>query len=207
MAPDAPGGARVSRGPRPFLLILLAVAAGVFLLIRLGGSSGQAPAAARGGTAATGAQQNAPADGTLDPSQLDVQLEALESERPAPGDAERDPFRFQPMPQPAPPPVRPNAAAATEAPSGPAGPAPPPPPPPAPPIPVKFIGTVDLPDGTKLATFTDCSLGRRNVFVREGQTILGQYRLVSIGVQSVVVEHLDGRGRTTLPKGGQECVK
>ena len=41
----------------------------------------------------------------------------------------------------------------------------------------------------------------------EGQTILGQYRLVKIGLESVVVEHIDGRGRTTLPKGGQECVK
>ena len=33
----------------------------------------------------------------------------------------------------------------------------------------------------------------------------GRYRLVKIGLESVVIEHLDGRGRTTVAKGGQEC--
>jgi hypothetical protein len=42
---------------------------------------------------------------------------------------------------------------------------------------------------------------------REGGTIDGRYRLVRLQTTSVVVEHLDGRGRTTLAQGGQECVK
>ena len=180
----------------PLLLALLGIAVVVFLLMKLGGSAAPPPAA-------RGAQGRAVADAKVNPAQLDVQLEALEAEKPVPGETDRNPFRFQPK-APPPAPVPPPSSK----------PAPPPedvpvlPPPPAPPpITVKFIGTVDLPDGITMAIFTDCTVGRRNIVVREGGTILGQYRLVKIGLQSVVVEHLDGRGRTTLPKGGQECVK
>ncbi len=74
-------------------------------------------------------------------------------------------------------------------------------------IPVKFLGTMDMPDGSTLAVITDCSQGgRRTKPFREGEPVFGQYRLVKIGLQSVVIEHLDGRGRTTLPKTGQDCV-
>jgi hypothetical protein len=38
---------------------------------------------------------------------------------------------------------------------------------------------------------------------REGDIILGQYRIVHIGVESVVLEYLDGRGRQTIPLRGQ----
>ena len=41
---------------------------------------------------------------------------------------------------------------------------------------------------------------------REGDIIDGRYRLVRIGVESVVMEYLDGRGRTTIRLSGQECV-
>ena len=58
-----------------------------------------------------------------------------------------------------------------------------------------------------VAVFTDCTVGHKNTLAREGQAILGQYRLVKIGLTSVVVEYLDGRGRTTLAKSGQDCVK
>ena len=40
----------------------------------------------------------------------------------------------------------------------------------------------------------------------EGDIIAGQYRLVKIGVESVVMEYVDGRGRTTIRLSGQECV-
>jgi hypothetical protein len=82
----------------------------------------------------------------------------------------------------------------------------PPQPPPPPPITVKFVGTIERADGTTLAVITDCTTGHRTINAREGETVLGQYRLVKIGLQSIVVEHLDGKGRTTLAKNGQECV-
>ena len=41
---------------------------------------------------------------------------------------------------------------------------------------------------------------------REGEIIDGRYRLVRIGVESVVMEYVDGRGRTTIRLSGQECV-
>jgi hypothetical protein len=41
---------------------------------------------------------------------------------------------------------------------------------------------------------------------KEGDVIAGQYRLVHIGNESVVMEYVDGRGRTTIRQSGQECV-
>jgi hypothetical protein len=141
----------------------------------------------------------------IDPAALDVKLEALAGERPGPGDTERNPFRFKPKAAPPPPPQSVSKPPASS--SEPLAPVGPPPPPAPPPITVKFIGTMELSSGVTLAIFTDCTIGRKTRPYREGETILGQYRLVKIGLQSVVVEHLDGRGRTTLPKTGQECVK
>jgi hypothetical protein len=199
------GSAGRSQRPRPILLVLLGLVVAVFLIMRLGGSSGpDRPAAPSARTP----QQAPSTDGRIDPSALDVQLEALTAARPVPADTERNPFRFQakaPPPGAGPPPGpggKPMASSGEDA-----GETGPPPPPPPPPITVKFIGTFDLPDGSVVAVFTDCTVGHKNTLVREGGTILGQYRLVKIGLTSVVVEHLDGRGRTTLPKSGQDCVK
>lgn len=200
METEAGSAPASSRRVNPLLLALLGIAIVVFLLMKLGGSAAPPPAP----RAARAAQGRAVADAKVDPAQLDVQLEALDAEKPGPGETDRNPFRFQPKappPAPAPPPSSKPAPPPEDVPVL------PPPPPAPPPITVKFIGTVDLPDGITMAIFTDCTVGRRNIVVREGGTILGQYRLVKIGLQSVVVEHLDGRGRTTLPKGGQECVK
>jgi hypothetical protein len=72
-----------------------------------------------------------------------------------------------------------------------------------PPIPLKFIGILEAPGVGKIALFTDC---RSTYQVAEGKDIAGQYRLVKIGVESVVVEYLDGKGRTTLRMSGAECV-
>jgi hypothetical protein len=41
------------------------------------------------------------------------------------------------------------------------------------------------------------------LYGKEGESILGQYRIVKIGVESVVMEYLDGRGRQTIPMRGQ----
>jgi len=76
----------------------------------------------------------------------------------------------------------------------------PPPPPPPPPIPLKFIGTMEQ-GRTRVAIFSD---GKGvPLYAAEGKTVLGQYRIVKIGVESVVMEYLDGRGRQTIPMRGQ----
>ena len=49
--------------------------------------------------------------------------------------------------------------------------------------------------------------GRRGglpLYAAEGELVLGQYRVVRIGVESVVMEYLDGRGRQTIPMRGDE---
>jgi hypothetical protein len=129
------------------------------------------------------------------PGQLDVKLEALNQPPPSPEDPARNPFRFYVKPPPPPPPPKPVPAP----PPPPVDPNYVPPPPPPPPIPLKFIGTLE--QGTKkVAIFSD---GRGlPLYGKEGETILGQYRIVKIGVESVVMEYLDGRGRQTIPMRG-----
>src|SRR5204863_2263586 len=109
-------------------------------------------------------------------------------------------FRFYVKPPPPPPPPKPYVA-----------PPPPPPPPPGtpgaadyvpppPPIPLKFIGTLEAPGKKKQAIFSD---GKgAPLYGGEGELILGQYRIVRIGVESVVMEYADGKGRQTIPMRG-----
>lgn len=151
------------------------------------------PPAAAGAKGATGQ-----ASGTQ-PGDLNVRLQALKDPPPEPDDAARNPFRFYVKPPPPPPPP-------VKVPPPPPPPKPgdegyvPPPPPPPPPIPLKFIGTLEQ-GGRKVAIFSD---GRGlPLYGKEGESILGQYRIVKIGVESVVMEYLDGRGRQTLPMRGQ----
>ena len=56
----------------------------------------------------------------------------------------------------------------------------------------------------KVGAFSDCKASFPG---REGEVIEGRYRVVRIGVESAVLEYLDGTGRTTLPLNGQACVK
>lgn len=101
----------------------------------------------------------------------------------------RNPFRYgQPPPPPAPVYVPP--------------PPPPPPPPPGPPpipdIPLQLVGLETLPGGTRMANLKDPANSAVLSGI-EGQVLDGQYRLVKIGLESVVVSYLDGSGRKTLP--------
>jgi hypothetical protein len=136
----------------------------------------------------------------VDPGALDVRLEALEARNGGGPDGGRNPFRFLPKPPPPAPPVdiRPVPTEPVEAPRDPG-------PPPPPPIPLRFIGIVEPPTtpGDKVAVFSDC---RITTHAREGAVVLGQFRLVRIGVESVVMEYVDGRGRTTIRLQGQDCV-
>jgi hypothetical protein len=122
-----------------------------------------------------------------------VHLEALNAERPKPEGSDRNLFRFKPPPAPpvaaarptAPPPVAP-------VPSG------PPPPPPVPPITLKFIGILEPGgDKPKIAVLSDGS-GGPPLYGREGDAVLGRYRILKIGVESIEMAYLDGRGRQTI---------
>jgi len=122
-----------------------------------------------------------------------VHLDALNEERPVLDSSGRDLFRFRVKPPP--PPPAPKAAVGPQ-------PAPPPPgPPPVPPIALKFIGVVDTPPpGKRVAVLSD---GRgAPVYGHEGDTVLGQYRIVRIGAESVEMSYLDGRGRQTIRLSG-----
>ncbi|MEO8259814.1 MAG: hypothetical protein ABI868_20885 [Acidobacteriota bacterium] len=129
----------------------------------------------------------------------DVHLEKLEAERPRPGEADRDLFRFRPKPPPRlpaapPPPVRIETAPVT-APGG------PPPPPSLAPITLKFIGLIGpAAEVPKIAVLTD---GKGlPVYGKEGDIILGQFKLIRIGAESVDLSYLDGRGRQTIRLSG-----
>jgi len=70
---------------------------------------------------------------------------------------------------------------------------------PPPPIPIRFIGTAEK-SGKKWAAFTDRP--GVTVWAAEGDTVLGQWKLVRIGVESVVMEYPNGTGRQTIPMRG-----
>jgi hypothetical protein len=112
--------------------------------------------------------------------------------------ADRNPFRFGVPPPPPAPPPRPVVSAPPPQPTAP----PPPPPPVGPPaIPLKFVGVVQLPNGTKWASLSD---GRSTLTGGEGDIVDGRYRIVRIGVESIVMEYVDGKGRQTIPLRGTE---
>jgi len=102
---------------------------------------------------------------------------------------------------PPPPPPPPKVETPARGAPPPVDPNPPPPPPPA--IPLKYIGRLEEKGGGQLAAFSDCRSTMRG---HEGDVIAGQYRLVKIGNESVVMEYVDGRGRQTIRLSGQECV-
>ena len=128
------------------------------------------------------------------PQAPEVHLGALEEGRPRPTSGDRNLFRFKVRPAPRPP--APIVAAPVQVPLLTA----PPPPPPLPPIAFKFIGIVEAPEQpTKIEVLSD----GRNVFHgREGDIIEGRYRILRIGVESIEMVYLDGRGRQTIRLSG-----
>src|SRR5439155_19230610 len=121
--------------------------------------------------------------------------EALEAERPKPGPTERNLFRFREKPPPPPP----GAGRGTPAPDVPiiTVPTGPPQPPPLPPINLKFLGLVgQAPGKPKIAIFSDGNGPPQ--FGKEGDVVLGRYRVLKIGEESVEVAYADGRRRLRL---------
>ena len=195
MAPEAASGA--SGRPRPALLVALGIAVAILLVWWMSGKSAapatvaskpKVAAKAGCGTAWSGRFERAarrleaaPACGR---SRQSEPVSVLHAAAPAAAGAAARPAPV-PVPLPEGPPV----------PEG---------PPPPPPIPLKYIGLLEEGPGKgKIAAFSDCRTTMRG---REGEIIGGQYRLVRIGLESVVLEYVDGRGRTTIRMSGQECV-
>jgi hypothetical protein len=121
----------------------------------------------------------------------DVNIEALEAERPKPADSNRNLFRFRPPPAPPQPQGMPPPAPMVTAPPQPAMPAVPG----VPPIPLRFIGVMKLPSGQQVAILRD----DRDVYHGvEGATIEGRYKILRVTEESVEMAYLDGRGRQTI---------
>jgi hypothetical protein len=175
------------RGIALAALIVVLAAVVVYQWREVAATSG-APGAAGTSGAAGGPARRAP--GSAVSAVPAVRLDALQAARrqPAPPASERNLFQFQPKLPPPPPPV---PVVTT-----PPGPVLPPPPPPPPPISLKFIGIVQAPD-QKLAVLADSST--KDVFYgHEGDIIDGRYRILRIGVESIEMAYVDGRGRQTI---------
>lgn len=127
-----------------------------------------------------------------------VKLDALSASREDPGEAGRNPFRFQPKAAPAPAP-RTATPIMTETPrpasAVPAGP------PPPPPIPLKLQGVLERANGVKWAVLSDGKSA--SMYGRDGDIIDGKYLIVKIGTESIEMSHADGRGRQVIRLTGQ----
>lgn len=135
-----------------------------------------------------GATATKPQKGTQKGLMAQVDLAALNAPRPEPVDVTRNPFRFRPKPPPPPAPVQPVAPPPAAAAA------------PLPRIPLKFIGLIESEKAGHVAVLSD---DRGVYYGREGETIEGRYRILKIGVESIDLAYVDGRGRQTIRLTGQ----
>jgi hypothetical protein len=127
-----------------------------------------------------------------------VRLAALTASRDDPGQARRNPFRFQPkfVPPPPPPPERKG----TEAPPPPERPIGPPPIV-VPPIALKLIGVLERANGVKWAVLSDGKSAP--MYGKDGDIVDGRYLIVKIGNESIEMSHANGQGRQVIRLTGQ----
>jgi hypothetical protein len=121
-----------------------------------------------------------------------LKLGALAGE-PDPSGGQRDPFGFGIPPRPPappPPPVRVADPPPQAPPPQPTGPKP------RPPIPVKFLGFAE--DPSRPGKVVSLSVNGAVVMAREGDVVDGRYRLVKVGLESIVMTYLDGQGQQTI---------
>ena len=184
-----------TRRGREWLLGGVAVALGAIayaVYVQWPGTSSVTPATsnqqeqAGGGRADRKGRASAEADGAPD-----VHLDSLTAGRPRP-EAGRDLFRFKPKAPPPPPPAPPQPRLPTPAEQAAAAG-----PPPPPPITLKFIGYMDVDAQGKRVAFLSDGRGAP-LYGHEGDTVLGQYRILRIGAESIEMSYLDGRGRQTI---------
>jgi len=127
-----------------------------------------------------------------------VRLEALRTSRDEPGEAGRNPFRYQPKAA-APSPTRVTTPIMSETPRP--APAVPTGPPPPPPIPLKLQGVLERANGVKWAVLSDGKSAP--MYGKDGDIIDGKYLIVKIGTESIEMMHADGRGRQVIRLNGQ----
>jgi hypothetical protein len=111
----------------------------------------------------------------------------------------RNPFKFGPPPGKPPEPLKGPEPKIPLPPVVEAKVAPPPPPaaPPPPPIALKYYGFSSPPGaGGKTAFFLD---GEDILVAKEGETVKRRYRVIRIGVTSVVMEDTDSKRQQTIP--------
>lgn len=174
------------------LLALVVILAGAVYVGIQGWPFGGPGTSAGPATASNGQGRAARNDraGRAGPEAPEVHLEALDAQRPKPDEAGRNLFRFKPPP----PPPRPAVAQPVKPVDTPPVPAGPPPPPP---ITLKFIGIIDAGQSKKVVAVLSDGRGAP-VYGSEGETVLGQYRILRIGTESIEMSYLDGRGRQTI---------
>lgn len=191
MPPTDQNAAAPQSRTRVLLILLGVVAVGALMYTMWPEAAPRTPPSNQGRDA------RKPQPTTGSPGSLEVRLGELK--QPPAGSAEttRNPFRFYVKP---PPPVAPTKQPPVLKP-GDQGPSAPASPPPLPPITIKFIGVLEK-DGSKWAIFSD-GKGQPQ-YAKEGQTVLGQYKLLKIGVESVTMSYVDGRGVQTIPMRGGE---
>ena len=151
-----------------------------------------APARARGSRPSANSSAAAVAD--------TIKLDALRASHEDPGDAGRNPFRYEA--KAAPPSAstaRPTTPIVTETPRP--APAVPTGPPPPPPIPLKLLGFLERADGVKWAVLSDGKSAP--MYGKDGDIIDGKYLIVKIGTESIEMTHSDGRGRQVIRQTGQ----
>lgn len=190
------------RNPRQLALLagLLLVLAGIITtsVVRRQ-TAADAAASSISATARSGENRN---QHTAVKSAEGVKLDALKMSRPDPVEGERNPFRFRARPASSP---RSGPGGGREAGPGSSPPSPvglsPVAPTGPPPIPLKFIGIVDAPtQGGKLAVLSD---GRSVLYGHEGEVLDGRFKIVRIGIESIELTYVDGRGRQTIRLTGQ----
>lgn len=76
-------------------------------------------------------------------------------------------------------------------------------PPPLPRIPLKFIGLMTSEQNRTVDRVAVLSDAQGVYYGREGEIIEGRYRILKIGVESIDLAYLDGRGRQTIRQTGQ----
>lgn len=109
--------------------------------------------------------------------------------------ASRNPFGFgsKPAPPAPPPPVYVPPPPAPPQPTRPVVP-------PLPPIPVKFLGFVE--DPARPGKVVALGVNGGVMVAREGDLVDGRYRLVKVGLESIVMAYPDGRGQQTIRLSG-----
>ena len=170
-------------GPPPTPGVTSAMTGGPTTTAEVRGPASNTPAAPTGGANALPAMP--------EPVKLS-ELKAVSEET----QGSRDPFGFgvpprPPAPPPAPVVTRPPEPTPTPTPIG---------PPPRPKIPVKFLGFAE--DPSHPGKLVSLSISGTVIVAREGDVVDGRYRLLKVGLTSIVMAYLDGQGQQVIPLGG-----